>query len=72
MQSKMSDEIIYPFPNFNGCTVEVWEWASNLISQFIIYFFTIYNGWDYLFMLAKQAPGNSLLVTKRLFSYSGE
>ena len=20
------DEIIYPFPNFNGATVEVWEW----------------------------------------------
>ena len=23
------DEITYPFPNFNGATVEVWEWISN-------------------------------------------
>ena len=26
---KIQDEITYPFPNFNGCTVEVWEWLSN-------------------------------------------
>ena len=25
--------IPYPFPNFNGCTVEVWEWMSNLKSM---------------------------------------
>ena len=24
------DEITYPFPNFNGSTVEVWEWTSKL------------------------------------------
>ena len=30
-------QITYPFPNFNGCTVEVWEWISNFIP-------TIYNG----------------------------
>ena len=29
MPSKVWEEIIYPFPNFNGCTVEVWEWISN-------------------------------------------
>ena len=29
MSSKVWDEITYPFPNFNGCTVEVWEWISN-------------------------------------------
>ena len=23
--SKVLDEITYPFPNFNGCTIEVWE-----------------------------------------------
>ena len=27
-------EITYPFPNFNGTTVEVWEWISNLIPYF--------------------------------------
>ena len=31
---RMWDEIIFPFPNFNGCTVEVWEWISNFISYF--------------------------------------
>ena len=29
MPSKVWDEITYPFPNFNGCTVELWEWISN-------------------------------------------
>ena len=26
------DEITYPFPNFNGATVEGWEWISNFYS----------------------------------------
>ena len=26
--SKVWDETTYPFPNFNGCPVEVWEWIS--------------------------------------------
>ena len=26
-------EVIYPFPNFNGGTVEVWEWISNFIQH---------------------------------------
>ena len=32
---KMWDEIIYPFPNFNGATVEVWEWISNFIPHLL-------------------------------------
>ena len=35
------DEITYPSPNFNGCTVEVWEWISN----------TLYQACDYLSLL---------------------
>ena len=31
MPSKVLDEITYPFPNFNGATVEGWEWISNFI-----------------------------------------
>ena len=27
--------IIYPFPNFNGPTVEVWEWIRSFIAHFI-------------------------------------
>ena len=30
----MWDEITCPFPNFNGATVEVWEWTSNFIPHF--------------------------------------
>ena len=36
MFSKVCDEITYPFPNFNGCTVEVWDCKSNFISHFIM------------------------------------
>ena len=36
MHSKVWDEITYPFLNFNGCTVEVYEWISNFIPHFII------------------------------------
>ena len=43
MPCKVWDEITYPFPNFNSCTVEVWEWISNFIS--------LYNGCNYLSML---------------------
>ena len=28
---EVQDEITYPFPNFNGAVVEVWEWISNFI-----------------------------------------
>ena len=31
---KVLDEITCPFPNFNGVTVEVWEWTSNSIPHF--------------------------------------
>ena len=33
MCSEVWDEITHPFPNFNGCAVEVWEWISNFIPQ---------------------------------------
>ena len=34
IQYNMWDEITYPFPNFNGATVEVWEWISDFIPHF--------------------------------------
>ena len=34
MYDKMYDKIIYPFPNFNGATVEVWERVNNVIPHF--------------------------------------
>ena len=33
MRMGMWDQITYPFPNSNGCTVEVWEWINNFISR---------------------------------------
>ena len=30
----MWGEITYPFPNFNGCTIEVREWISKFIPHF--------------------------------------
>ena len=36
MPSKVLDEMIYPFPNFNGTTVEVYEWISNFIRHFMM------------------------------------
>ena len=36
MSNKMWDKITYPFPNFNGCRVEVVEWISNFIPHFIM------------------------------------
>ena len=32
---RMWDEIIFPFPNFNGSAVEVWEWIKYFIPHFI-------------------------------------
>ena len=49
MPSKAWDEITYPFPNFNGGTVEVWEWICNFIPHFIVYVIT-YPLWDYIKM----------------------
>ena len=51
----MWDEIIYPFPNYKGCTVEVWEWISNLFPHFIGHMIST----DYLSMLGfnSLAPG---------------
>ena len=35
MFSKVWNEITYPFPDFNGYTVEVWEWISNFILHIV-------------------------------------
>ena len=36
VSGKVWDEITFPFPNFNGCTVEVWKWISNFIPHRIM------------------------------------
>ena len=45
MPSKVLNEIPYPFPNFNGCTIEVSEWMSNSIQYFLMDAIT-YPCWD--------------------------
>ena len=45
MAGNVFDEIAYPFPNFNGAAVEVWEWISNFIPHFIMDVIT-YPCWD--------------------------
>ena len=45
MPNKVWDEITYPFPNFNGYTVELWELIINFIRYLIIEPIT-YSVWD--------------------------
>ena len=37
MASKLWNEITYPFSNFSGCTIDIWEWKSNFIPHFTLY-----------------------------------
>ena len=47
-------KIIYPFPNFRGASIEVWEWISNFIDA------KLYWACDYLSVL-----GLNLIHSKR-------
>ena len=59
MPGKVWDEITYPFPSFNGYTVEVWEWISEFIPHCKCWSLgmdkwihsTLYNECNYLYML---------------------
>ena len=48
-------EITYPFPNFNGATVEVWERVSNFIPHY-----TEHAGIK--IKVSKRGPSNTSLV----------
>ena len=72
------NDIAYPFPNFNGYTVEVWKWISNFIPHFImdaitypcvfvLLFFVVVLYQRILplcFMITSRAPKPSLPVTQ--------
>ena len=45
MPSKVSGKVTYQFPNFNGATVEVWEWISKFKPHTIMGVVT-YPCWD--------------------------
>ena len=44
--NEVQDGINYPLSNFNGCTVEIWEWTNNFIPHFY--------GCNYLSMLGLE------------------
>ena len=59
MPRNVWNEIIYPFQNFNGATVEVWESVYNFIRHFIMDVIT-YLCWDLSWtMLVKETPGGT-------------
>ena len=47
MPSKMWHDFTYPFPNFNGYTVEVWEGISNSIPHFMLGVIIFFSCWDW-------------------------
>ena len=60
MTGKVWDENTYRFPNFNGCTVEVWETISNFIPHIIMDVITYPFRGLIKTMLVKEAPGGSM------------
>ena len=63
---KMWDEVIYPFPNFIGCTVEVWEWLSNFISHLSGQVITYpCRDWTSSLLVSKGGPGSVILCLHR-------
>ena len=57
MPREMWDEITYPFPNFNGATVEIWEWMINFIPHYIMDVFTP-PCWDLGWSKLVKGPSN--------------
>ena len=53
--------IIYPFPNFNGCAVEVWEWIINFMQHFIMAV-TTYPSWGTDLSSSFFSPENAATV----------
>ena len=56
----MWEEITYPFPNFNGCTIEVWEWISHFFPHFTGHVIT-YSCQDLSYQLTDPSSGFSWL-----------
>ena len=52
---KVWDGITYPFPNFKGATVEVWEWISNFITHFTVHVIP-YPWWEESLCMVVKGP----------------
>ena len=65
----MWNGINYPLPNFNGATVEVWEWMTNFIPHFIMDVIN-YPCWDQSeVMLVKRAFANVVNILLYIYIY---
>ena len=66
----ITDEITYPFPKFNGRSVEVWESINHFILRFtghVIYYPCWYESQS---MLVKGTPGvNSFIAADAIYRY---
>ena len=62
--SKAWDEITHPFPNFGGCTCEVWEGMGYFIPYFIMDVI-IYPWWDLRWMTLEMNGTQALTFSKR-------
>ena len=61
---KMWEDITFLFPNFNGCTVEVWEWISNFISHFTEHVITYPCLGLKLNYVSKRSPGVAIELSR--------
>ena len=57
MSCKVWYEGTYPFPNFNGTAVEIWEWIGDFILHFIIGVITYLCRVLKLIHVSKRGPG---------------
>ena len=65
----MWDETTYPLPNFNGFTVEVWEWICNFIPYFTGYVIT-YPCWDWSSSMSVKGARGDLSCCKEALDRS--
>ena len=66
MSGKVCGEITYHIPNFNGCTVQVWEWMSNFTQHFIM------DVIIYLSMFGKKGHRRLMMMSGYIPKMSGE
>ena len=57
MPNEVWDEITFPFRNFNGATIEIWEWISNFTPSHIMDITTYHTGIK-VDQVSKRAPAD--------------
>ena len=69
MLNKVWDKITYPFQNFNGTAVEVWDWTSNFAPHFMFDVITC-PYWDWTFI--RSEPTVNVCLWPYYYSISQE